>query len=1106
MSSEPEIGNRVAGEVARAPLCFPLRPGKVQRPLVPDDTLRRDRLLDWMGYRANRRVIYVIAEAGFGKTTLVADYLRRSRLRAFWYRLDDDDTDGLVFLRYLVAACQTVDSGLLVRSASLLSESSLEPAPVGTVLDTILSEMGGLGEMPSALVLDDFHMVENVPAIGSIVERIMARSPGQLQFIVASRRTPNLSVAALRARGELAELSREQLRFDEGETERLFRDSYKHPLEPDVLHDLHTRTEGWAASLQLVKTAVDGRSPAHVRAFVDSLSGSEGDLYDYLAEEVVGDLDPALRAFLVHTALLEDIEPDTAAVASCVPPARARQMLGESQRLGLLSRDGDRAGIWRSHPLVREFLLAHLEAEVGQSGVATMHRRLAALMEPRSWRLAARHWAAAGDGAEVRRVVCAATPTIIGTGDLAAADEFVTGFPDPDPNPWFDIIESRLHVAAGRYDEAAEAAKRAESARRQLADASASLDQAHALNQLFLGIQRHDPEMRKAASLDLASSGDLELVSIARSADLMCEAAIGGSIDELCLSLVESADRSRQRGHRHHEGISLNNLSVAENARGNHGAAVAAGEAALHALISAGDSNDIAAAHLNLARALAHTGRWTDAQQHLNAGICNTTGWLDPEVTADAADICVAYGDPARARVIFAGTANRNRRNPGESFIRQVESRIELQRGRPDLALTMLPRQDAEAFMPGFCASLLALELQIRASTLGVSEDLDANFDAALNLAAKQQAWHWWKTIRLTRALVSRTVDLAAYTEYLDVTDAPYLSIQAELVATRLGHLGDRGYEFVRGEAAQRQDRWRGPLRTILVRRQGDSEAVKRAVELLEIAGDAEDIGLLRSIGKRSSPRLPDSGRGLIRRLAPRVYVEDLGRVSVRVGDRIVPGTDIRRKVLSLLCFLLSRPQFTSTREQVLEALWPEMDPEAGANSLNQSAYFLRRILEPGCEDDTSAGYLRSRADLIWLDPELVRSRSSECLELMQKIRRDPAPEFVVKLAESYKGRFAADFIYDDWASSFRDNLHAAFLDRAERAIRSDTDIGAFDRALFVAQLAMQADPDAEQIELCLLRLYRRTGANAAAAEQYAHYASVMRNQLGLEPPPLDSI
>jgi DNA-binding SARP family transcriptional activator len=182
------------------------------------------------------------------------------------------------------------------------------------------------------------------------------------------------------------------------------------------------------------------------------------------------------------------------------------------------------------------------------------------------------------------------------------------------------------------------------------------------------------------------------------------------------------------------------------------------------------------------------------------------------------------------------------------------------------------------------------------------------------------------------------------------------------------------------------------------------------------------------------------------------------------------------------------------------------MDPEPGANSLNQTAYFLRRIFEQHSEDDTTAGYLSSRGDLIWLDPELVQSRSAECLRLIASARRDLSPDLISKLVESYKGRFAVDFMYDDWAASFRDTLHASFLDRIERAVVADTRSGAFDRALAVAQQALQADPDAEQIELCVLRLYRLTGAHAAAAEQYVHYATVMREQLGLEPPPLDSI
>jgi len=461
VSIEPDIGNQLAEGAEYVRPSFPLRPGKVQRPLLPEETFRRDRLFALLEDRAKRRVIYVVAEAGFGKTTLIADFLRRSRVRTFWYRLDEDDTDGLVFIRYVVAACQAVDPRLLQRSAVLLSESAIEPTREETVLRTLLAEMDCLGEVPSALVLDDFHMTEAVPAIAAVVERLIARAPAGLSLILASRRTPTLSAAALRARGDLAELGSEELRFDETETGRLFRESYHHPLEPDVLHDLQERTEGWAASLQLVKTAVDGRSPVQVRAFIHSLTGAEGDLYDFLAEEVVGELNADLRAFLMRVALVEEIDPETAAVAAAVSVVEARRLLGNAQRLGLLSRGTGAIASWRLHPLVRDYLLARLESEVGQAGITSLHRNLASAVEPQSWRLAARHWAAAGDANQVRRVICSSVPTIIGTGDFAAAEDFIASFPDPDPNPWYDIIHSRHHISQGRYDEGLQAARRA---------------------------------------------------------------------------------------------------------------------------------------------------------------------------------------------------------------------------------------------------------------------------------------------------------------------------------------------------------------------------------------------------------------------------------------------------------------------------------------------------------------------------------------------------------------------------------------------------------------------------------------------------------------------
>ena len=93
--------------------------------------------------------------------------------------------------------------------------------------------------------------------------------------------------------------------------------------------------------------------------------------------------------------------------------------------------------------------------------------------------------------------------------------------------------------------------------------------------------------------------------------------------------------------------------------------------------------------------------------------------------------------------------------------------------------------------------------------------------------------------------------------------------------------------------------------------------------------------------------------------------------------------------MLALLCFLLTRPSMSSTRDQVLDALWPELDPLDALNSLNQTVYFLRRVLEESYVDDLSPGYLHHDSDLIWLDQELVTSRSNKCRALIKDLPDD---------------------------------------------------------------------------------------------------------------------
>ncbi len=126
--------------------------------------------------------------------------------------------------------------------------------------------------------------------------------------------------------------------------------------------------------------------------------------------------------------------------------------------------------------------------------------------------------------------------------------------------------------------------------------------------------------------------------------------------------------------------------------------------------------------------------------------------------------------------------------------------------------------------------------------------------------------------------------------------------------------------------------------------------------------------------------------------------------------------------------------------------------------------------------------------------------------ELIREFPARPTPDDVERLTLLYRGRFALDFEYEEWAAAYRDNLHATYLEIVERSVLDDFRSGHYDRGITIARRALEVDPSAEQIEACLLRLYRVTGAHAAAAEQYAHYAAVMREEVGVEPPPLETL
>jgi DNA-binding SARP family transcriptional activator len=276
----------------------------------------------------------------------------------------------------------------------------------------------------------------------------------------------------------------------------------------------------------------------------------------------------------------------------------------------------------------------------------------------------------------------------------------------------------------------------------------------------------------------------------------------------------------------------------------------------------------------------------------------------------------------------------------------------------------------------------------------------------------------------------------------------------------------------------------------------------------LDSVGEPADVLLLREIARGPGIAGSDKrlGKSLARRLAPRILVEDLGRIRIRVGTTTVDSQDIRRKVLALLTFLVTRPRFAATREEVMEAMWPDIDPSAAQNSLNQTVYFLRRVFEPEYSEETSAGYVLQDSDLLWLDDELVDTVSRRCASQVARYERDPSPDAAEALSEIYVGRFALDFAYEEWSRDFREWLHVAYLHIVETQVRSYMKSGLFDAGITMARRALEIDPRHEDLEVSLVRLLRNSGAHSAAAEQYARYASYLRRDLGIDAPPLDSL
>jgi LuxR family maltose regulon positive regulatory protein len=357
------------------------------------------------GLSASRNLTLISAPAGFGKTTLVSEWVAVCERPVAWLSLDEGDNDPTRFLTYLVAALRMITANIGAGVLGVLQ--SPQPPPTESILTALLNEITTTPDN-FILVLDDYQSIDSKP-VDNTLTFLLEHLPSQMHLVIATREDPHLPLSRLRARGQLTELRAADLRFTPAEATDLLNQVMGLNLSAESIAALEARTEGWIAGLQLAALSMQGYQDA--TSFIKSFTGSHHFVLDYLMEEVLGQQSESVQTFLLRTSILDRMCGPLCDAVLLAPSASGQKTLEylEHANLFIVPLDNERRW-YRYHNLFADVLRMHLMAEQPDQ-VSALHRRASEWYERDGLRSdAIRHALAAEDFERAATLVELAVP------------------------------------------------------------------------------------------------------------------------------------------------------------------------------------------------------------------------------------------------------------------------------------------------------------------------------------------------------------------------------------------------------------------------------------------------------------------------------------------------------------------------------------------------------------------------------------------------------------------------------------------------------------------------------------------------------------------------
>jgi LuxR family maltose regulon positive regulatory protein len=1064
---------------------------KLLPPRPAPEILVRPRLIERLQANLALPVTLVTANAGSGKTTLIADFLRKQEHPYVWYQLDHTDADPAAFLGYLAFGIQQRVKGFGETTFAFLQQAQELAQQPERAADVLLNEILEGVEQRMILVLDDYHHLGAETPVHAVLDRLIAYLPDVIHVIIISRDIPPLTLARLRSQDSLSIIDRADLLFTDEETQELFRKVFGLALTAEQLREYGERTHGWITALQLVRQVAQRQaSLAPTDKAPDPLAvlhQSERDIFEYFAEEVFAAEPLVVQQYLMRIALLDRIDVDTCArlfpqiISSAVLPSLVRGNV-------FMTVAGDGSGEeYRLHPLFQSFLRRRLRAETGVAGVAAEHARYAEyFLERAAWEQAVQHLLEAEDFDRAAQMIAEHGSTWIASGKLGSLASLSEALPSAAVEAHPRALSYRAEVARlrGEFEGAQSLFRRAIASLRERGDHEG---EAEALHSMATIARRRGDYQAAFEYLDRA-------VELTESSSVMRTKC--GNTRGLCMHFMgdwAAAERdfrvalqsAEEQNDEHHIRLITHNLGLPAMWRGDFGEALRWLRRMLHTESGEPPIPQEATAHLNIARCHLYRGEMEACEQHLDRALerCqlfNLVGQLGETFEAYG-NLYRERGDLSRAAEFYERAA-RSYDQAGIDLARvellEEQAWLSLKAGDVARARTqidrLLERRPADKNVIGHFTARLA-----RGRILLAQPDHQAartELDPALEYFHERGLYYY----EAQAALALAVCDLESSRE-------PQM---LEHLRRTLDLAARYDYEYwLRQEIASHPSLFASEDARELL----PADLIAQVVSISSAAPIALDP-VLTPVAVLNKPLVDLT----INMLGPVGIVRDIARP-------FAADAWTTRRARDILCFIASRSHHRTPKDTIIDTFWRDTDLKAVEKNFHPTMSHVRKALNSN--QPLKQNFLVYRDGDYQLNPEFSYCIDTEEFDRLiadgESARRERDLERCIACYEKAVALYRGEFMqgsYEEWVDEQRSYYREQYLRLLEALAGVAEKKTDWARSMDLAQRILHVDPFREDIHCMVMRSQAALGNRVAVKEQYETLRGLLQKELGVDP------